>query len=159
MSWLTGRAATMPELVALRPGLVDDWAALEAPLWELERPSPVTLELCRLRIAQLVGAEAELARRTPAAVAAGLDEDRVAHLPSWTADPAATPEERAALAVAEQVLIDPHGLDDATFETARDVLGDDGLIAVAVAVAIFEGAARAAAILGAAPAPAGGGRR
>lgn len=155
MSWVTGRPTTLADLVAVRPGLRSDWETMEAALWELQIPSPVTLELCRLRVAYLVGAPSELARRTPAARARGLAEERIERLPAWTTDPETSDEERASLAYAEQFTIDPHGLDDDDITGVRDVLGDDGLVALTVAVAVFEGTARAAAILDAAPAMGG----
>ena len=62
-----------------------DHGAVHAELtaaWEAawDAVDPVLLELCRLRVAMLLGCAEELAARTPAAVAAGLDEDTIAVL-------------------------------------------------------------------------------
>lgn len=151
MSWLTGAPTTLADLVVLRPGLAEDHVAIETALWELTHPSPVTLELCRLRIAGLVGAASETARRTPAAAAAGLTEDRIRRLAAWPTDPQTTAEEHIALTLAEQLLMDAHGVAEADVERGREVLGDAGLVGLMVALAIFEGSARAAAILDASP--------
>ena len=61
----------------VRRALDDAWQAA----WD--RVDPVLLELCRLRIAMLLGCEAEREARTPAAVDAGLDEETVALLARW----------------------------------------------------------------------------
>ena len=45
--------------------------------------SPVLLELCRLRVAQILGCESELQRRSAAAQAAGLSEETIAALDDW----------------------------------------------------------------------------
>ncbi len=154
MSWVTGGApAGFDELVALRPGLAADLAAFDALLWSGEAVPAPLLELARLRIAQLVGCDAELAARTPAAQRAGLDESRVARLAQWPTDPATTPAEHACLALAEQVVIDPHGVTGELVDAVRAALGDAGAAALAIGLAVFEGRARAAVVLGAAAPP------
>ena len=67
---------------------------------------PVLLELARLRIAMLLGATEALARRTPAAVAAGLDEATIAELALWPSSPRFTARQRACLALTEQFVGD-----------------------------------------------------
>lgn len=151
MSWVTGVPLTLAQLVELRPGLSADHQRMQAALWTLQQPSPVTLELCRLRIAHLVGAASEVARRTPEAVAAGLTEARIAALSAWPTDQGCTEEERASLALAEQVAMDAHGVTEDDVHRGRTALGDEGLVALMIGLAVFEGTARAAAILGAAP--------
>src|SRR5262249_61041404 len=63
---------------ALRPNLYEDYCTFAAKFWA-ERPvSPVLLELCRLRVAALLGCERELRLRRPDAIAEGLDGDKIA---------------------------------------------------------------------------------
>ena len=64
----------------VRDALESAWEAAWASL------DPVLLELCRLAIAMLLGCHDELAARTPAALAAGLDEAMVAALAGWPHD-------------------------------------------------------------------------
>ena len=60
----------------------------------------------------LFGCPAELAWRTPAAVSAGLEEERIEALAHWPTSQRFGPRERACLAFAEQFVIDVAGLDD-----------------------------------------------
>ncbi len=110
-------------------------AAFEAA-WD--SVDPILLELCRLRIAMLLGCPAELAARTPAAVAAGLDESLVGELSRWPMSPLYGPIERACLAFAEQFVIDVAGLDDAIAGAVRDQLGEQGLVDFVNALLVVE---------------------
>lgn len=129
MSWLDGPIAELPvggdELRALYEGLWD--AGVE----------PETLELCRLRMATLIGAAAEPA----------VDAELVAALPSWPTAPAFTDAQRAALAFAEQYVIDPHGFTDADGARLQEHFTDEQLATLTIAVATFDALARARAVL------------
>jgi len=116
----------------VRGALDEAWAAAWASV------DPVLLELCRLRIATLLGCEDGLATRTPAAVEAGLDEAMVAALAGWPRDERFGARERACLAFTEQFVIDVAGLDDATAAAVRDELGDDGLADFVNALLVVE---------------------
>lgn len=123
MSWLAADAS-FDDLVRLRPGLTDDLAAFDALLWSgRDVPAPL-LELVRQRVAQLLGA-------------------------AGPAPPPTTPTEHACLALAEQVVLDPHLVTDELVDAVRAALGDAGTAALSIAVAVFEGRTRAALILGA----------
>ena len=69
------------------------------------------LELCRLRIAKLVGADQHAALRSPVAAAAGLDEAVIADLPAWPTSERFSEKDRACLALTEQFVIDVAGVD------------------------------------------------
>ena len=84
---------------------------------------PVVLELCRLRIAKLLGCEFEQGLRTDAAAAAGLDEATVADLPAWPKSERFGRRERACLAFCEQFVIDVAGMDDDLAFAVSDELG------------------------------------
>jgi alkylhydroperoxidase family enzyme len=99
---------------------------------------PVLLELCRLRLAMLLECTVEFASRTPAAVAAGLDEERVELLSRWPTSPQFGSRERACLAFAEQFVIDVAGLDDATTGAVREHLGEQGLVDFVSALLVVE---------------------
>lgn len=153
MSWITGgRASDFSGLIGLRPNLAADLQAFHDELWRDHGVDAVTLELCRLRVAMLHGARAALERRTPSAVEAGLDEARVAMLGSWERDAALSPRQRACLALAEQFVLDPSGIDDTLFVPVRDALGEAGVVTLLEALAVFDGFARFEAMLQAAPA-------
>lgn len=122
--------------------LVDhpDVRAHLAEAWDAAWTSvdPVLLELCRLRVAMLLGCSNERATRTPAAVAAGLDEAAVDELADWHRSGRFGGVERAALAFTEQWVIDVAGMDDATVFALREQLGEQGLADFTSALLVVE---------------------
>jgi alkylhydroperoxidase family enzyme len=119
-----------------QPDIRDALDAVSRAAWE--SVDPVLLELCRLRMATLFGCPAELAWRTPAAVAAGLEEERIEVLAHWPTSPRFGPRERACLAFAEQFVIDVAGLDDAIAGSVVEHLGEQGLADFASALLVVE---------------------
>ena len=132
---LAGLATGVPEL-----------AALYAELWDAGVDA-VTLELCRLRMASLIGSAADLAAREPRAVAAGLTEDVVDALPSWPSSERFTDAQRAALGFAEQYVIDAHGFTDDDMARMHEHFTDPQLAALTTACATFDALARARTVL------------
>jgi alkylhydroperoxidase family enzyme len=98
--------------------------ALNAAAWSVV--DAVLLELCRLRIATLLGCEVEQRLRTDAALAAGLDEATVAELAAWPTSERFGPRERACLAFCEQFVIDVAGMSDELAFAVSDELGPEG---------------------------------
>lgn len=99
---------------------------------------PVVLELCRLRVAMLLGCDAELAARTPGASDAGLREDTIAVLGDWPRSDRFGAPERACLAFTEQFVIDVAGMDDSTVATVHEHLGEQGLADFVSALLVVE---------------------
>lgn len=99
---------------------------------------PILLELCRLRIAKLLGCEAELMSRIPQAEAAGLDESMVDVLSQWPTDPSFEGAARACLAFAEQFVIDVASMSDAIADAVRKHLGEQGLVDFTSALLVVE---------------------
>jgi alkylhydroperoxidase family enzyme len=153
-SWL---AATAPgptafdRVLALRPDLCADYHAFLALFWTRGPVDPVVLELCRLRVAQLLGCEAELRLRYEPARAAGLDEAKIAWLARWPTAAMFTDAERACLSYTERFVLDVHGITDAQAAEVARHLTPAGLVALTEALALFEGFARFRLILGVAP--------
>lgn len=141
MTWL-GVTASGPtplaRVLGLRPELRDGVDALFAALWDAV-DDPVTVELCRLRLAQLHQCDAELALRTDVAVAAGLTEAAVDELARWPSSAAFTPHQRACLAFAEQFAIDVHGLGDEQAATVAAGFGPAGFVAFVMALGLYDG--------------------
>jgi alkylhydroperoxidase family enzyme len=79
--------------------------------------APQTLELCRLRIADMLGDARGLARRTPAA--AGVDEAKIAALPDWRNSALFTAAERARLGFTEQFVVSVSSLSDSDVDPLR----------------------------------------
>jgi alkylhydroperoxidase family enzyme len=99
---------------------------------------PVVLELCRLRIAMLLGCEAERLARTPLAGEHGLDEATVAELAQWPTSSRFGSRERACLELCEQFVLDVAGTTDEQAAAATDHLGPSGLADLVAALLVLE---------------------
>lgn len=135
MSWLPGARADREGLLGLRPELAAAHDALHAAVWSSGVPVE-TLELCRLRMAQLLDARRALAERTPAAAA--LTEERIAALGRWTSAECFTDDERACLAFADGFVLDHHGITDELAATVVAALGEAGFVAFTTALSVWE---------------------
>lgn len=144
-------ATAFDRVFGLRPDLYADYRAFSSSFWTRRPVAPVILELCRLRVAQLLGCEAELRLRYEPARAAGLDEAKIALLTRWPTAPAFTDAERTCLGYAEQFVLDVHGITDPQAAEVTAHLTPAGLVALTEALALFEGFARFRLILGVAP--------
>ncbi|MEU6008079.1 carboxymuconolactone decarboxylase family protein [Streptomyces sp. NPDC047453] len=89
------------------------------------------VELVNLRVSQINGCAYCLNVHTRAAVRAGETTQRIGVLAAWRDTELFTPDERAALALAEATT-DPGdaALQEAAYDTAREVLTDDQISAV-----------------------------
>ena len=111
------------------PALLDGLVAAHDAAWEAVDPD--LLDLCRLRIAMLLGAEFELADH-------GLDDELVRELPSWPTSPRFSATHRACLALTEQFVIDVASItDEQTAAVAAD-LGAEGLANLVNALLVVE---------------------
>jgi len=160
MPWLPaaehdGAAAPATALDAVfghRPELYRDYRDFIALFWERELVDPVLLELCRLRIAALVGCEAELGLRYEVAQRAGLTESKIAALDRWHEDDRFSERERAVLSFAELFVRDPHAITDDDAAAVVRELGDAGMVAFVETLALLDGFARFRVMLGVEPA-------
>ncbi len=117
-----------------------------AAAWD--EADPVLLELCRLRVATLLGFTAEQARRTARARAAGLDEPKVAELTAWPSSSHFTARERACLTLAEQFVVDANGVTDEHIHDVAEHLGPEGCYTFVQALSVVETFQRACLTLG-----------
>lgn len=104
---------------------------------------PVTIELVRLRVAQLLASPADLASRSPAAIANGFDDALVDELTRWPTSDRFDNRRRAALRFTEGYVIDPHGLDDHDRAEVLDHLSEPEAVALTTALATFDALTRA----------------
>ena len=150
---------TAPWLEGLSPGDTDwdrfagSWPDAFAALSDVvaaawDETDPLLLELCRLRMAALLGFSAEQARRTSLARTAGLEEAKIAELAAWPTSPRFTARERACLTLAEQFLIDANGVTDEHIAEVADHLGPAGCYAFVQALSVVETVQRACLTLG-----------
>ena len=123
-------------VLAERPDLATYLSEAHEAAWRAV--DPVLLELCRLRVAMLLGCEAEQQERTEAARAAGLDETTIAELAKWPTSPRFGSRERACLAFCEQFVIDVANMPDELALAVSAELGPDGLRTFVIAVLVLE---------------------
>lgn len=132
-----------------RPELAALYSEMVARLWSDSSLDRVTLELCRIRMATLLGDGEGVRERTPEAMEAGLTEQLINSVGGWPQEPAFSDAQKAALAVAEQFVIDVHGVSDEDFRRLREHFDSAACVAFAVAFGIFDGASRLRIALGA----------
>jgi alkylhydroperoxidase family enzyme len=97
--------------------------------------SPRLLELCRVRIAILLGCAAEAEARTPGT---GVSDDVLAAIRSWPTDSRFDAVDRACLGFTEHYVIDVASIDDDTVAAVREHLGDEGMVNFVNALLVVE---------------------
>jgi alkylhydroperoxidase family enzyme len=131
-----GTGDVIPAILRGHADLAADLDDLHVAVWRAV--DPVLLELCRLRIAQLLGCGPEQETRTPAALAAGLEEATIAELPSWPTSGRFGPRERACLSFCEQFVIDVAGMSDDLAFAVSHQLGPEALMNFVNALLVVE---------------------
>ena len=166
-TWLPEQAEDLPadatgfdRAFGLRPDLYGPFREFYAVFWRDRLVDPVVLELCRLRVAQLLGCVSELQVRYEPAVSSGLAEgpvlteepvltqEMVDELAQWPTSEHFTDAHRAALAFAEQFVIDPQGIKGAVRDELRAHFALPEVVAITEALALFDGFIRFRLVLG-----------
>jgi len=124
-------------VLGARPELAAAHERLLATIWA-GPVSPVTLELCRLRMAKLLGSAAALSERNPQAADAGLTEERIARLPRWPTDPWFSAEERACIGFVEQFVIDHNLISDEDVRALTELLTAEGVVTFTTALIAWD---------------------
>jgi alkylhydroperoxidase family enzyme len=154
MTWLpeTAPGATpLDRTFGLRSDAYARFKELYGGLWDPTVIDPRILELCRLRIATILGSTAERAIRFRDATDAGVTEPDVSELSRWPTSESFTDCERACIAFAEQYVMDPHELTDAHFDALHAHLDAPALSTLTLAVAMFDALTRFRLALGVEP--------
>lgn len=126
----------LDEVLHAHPDLAVHLADAHAAAWRAV--DPVLLELCRLRIAMLLGCEAERVVRTPCATQRGLEEATLAELAQWPSSSRFGPRERACLAFCEQFVLDVAAMTDEQAGQVAAHLGPGGLADLAAGLLVLE---------------------
>jgi alkylhydroperoxidase family enzyme len=152
MSWLRSADAASPleGVLGLQPQLLQRYRTFYAMLWERNLVPANLLELCRLRIAAVHGCAAEQALRH---ARAGVTNEQVGALDDWRAAACFSPVERAVLAFAEKMPWQHHGVTDEDVAAVRAHLSDSQVVALAVALALFDATCRLRLVFDVAPQP------
>jgi alkylhydroperoxidase family enzyme len=117
------------------------------------RIDPVTLELCRLRIATLLRCDGARRLRSQDALRAGLSEEKVEALPLWPTSDTFSPAERACLALAEQFVMDVSGVTDELVDGVLVYLSPEECYGLVNALWVFEALQSLCLTLGVEPDP------
>jgi len=118
----------------------DVWRAI----WNQPHVPAPTLELCRLNLARLHRADAELAMRTP--LARRLQEEKIASLlrEEWMTDPRFSEAERAVLNFTEWYHVSPQSIPDEVADAAIARIAQRGFVALIEALGFIDGRIRIA---------------
>jgi alkylhydroperoxidase family enzyme len=142
-SWFPGTNAEAPFLEQVASRRQAYGAALDEvldALWDQNVLDAATLELCRLRIGQLLGA-------APEPQPGRADPTLAADLAQWPTDPRFDRRLRTVLGYAEQVLLDAQEVTDAQADQVIEQIGEDGFLLLTYACGLFETTQRAEMIL------------
>ena len=101
------------------------------------RLTPIQRELIKMRASQINGCAFCLDMHTRDARKAGETEQRIYTLSAWRDTPFFTPEERAILALTEEVTLISHRVSDKTYNESASILGDEYLGQVLMAIIIM----------------------
>ena len=138
MSWLG--SDSFADVFGLRPDLYADYRAFAESVWQDGLVDPQLLDLCRVRVAQILGW---------GVVPTELDDARVAALTDWPRSEVFSARERACLRLTEGFVLDPHGVSDADAASVAAHLSPAEMVALIEALAICDGFTRMRLILGA----------
>jgi len=145
MTWLpesaTG-ATPIERAFGLRPDLFAACRDFAALFWRKQLVDLTLLELCRMRVGQMVGAELPALCDAMHDARASVPAAKLADLDAWWNSAAFTDTERACLRFAEQFVLDPKGIGDDDAAAVVAALGDAGTVAFVEALAILDGFSR-----------------
>jgi alkylhydroperoxidase family enzyme len=143
VTWLgtAGSGATdVDRTLGLLPDAHARFRELYAALWNPTFLPPETLEMCRRRVALLLGAAAD--DPLDGAHGTAVSTSKLAALSTYDRSPLFSDTERACIAFAEQYVVDPHGLNDDDFARLRELLDASQIATLTLAVAIFDALTR-----------------
>ncbi|MFB9841875.1 carboxymuconolactone decarboxylase family protein [Mucilaginibacter ginsenosidivorans] len=127
----------MSKRVGIEPKAYEAMMGFEKYL-ETTDISPIHAEMIRIRASQINGCAFCINMHTKDARKAGETEQRIYLLNAWRETSLYTPEERAILALTEEVtLISGHGVSDKTYEEAEALLGRKYLSQVLAAIIVI----------------------
>lgn len=129
----------------LEPKLDSVLGEFVGQVWEGAMDS-ATLEMCRVRMAMLLGSEEDAAFRSPQAVGGGAGaaelEAKLIALSEWPTSPLFSEADRAALDFCEKYVIDPYAITDEDCVEMNRCFSEPELTNLTFALAAFEGLIR-----------------
>ena len=104
----------------------------------IARVDPVILEICRLRMAAVLGSSFSLALRYQPAVAAGLDEQKIAALPQYADSPLFSALERRCIEFAEFFALQSSAIGDEDVAALQEAMGTEPMIYFLKALSVMD---------------------
>jgi len=137
---MTITSKNLPQALAAGGALTAAYDNVWHVLWEQPYIPAGTLELCRLRLAQLHGATADTALR----MATGVSEEKVRAVlaGSYIDQQAFSAAELAILELAEIYVQDPAAITDEVAAQVKQHVGEAGLVCLVEALGFFDGRIR-----------------
>lgn len=136
MAW-RNKPRSRAELLAVTPEYGALFNNLYNQLWRLPQIPATTLELCRLRIAQLHRNDSEWQREEVT-----LDQAQRDQLANWHGVDCFSTAEQACLGFTEVYAMDPQAITDELAEAVKAHYGEPGLVALIEALGLFYGLTR-----------------
>jgi alkylhydroperoxidase family enzyme len=122
MTWLKDLPAGNDDwqrLSQFLPAQMASLADFHEAIWD-NAPDPVLLELCRRRMAEMLGCAPALRVVNQKAAQAGLTAEKASAVSNWPGSPLFSEKERRWLAFTEQFIGDVNGITDELFEPLLD---------------------------------------
>ena len=104
----------------------------------IERVNPILVELCRLRMATLMGSKLDLSLRYKPAIAAGLTEEKLRELSRYESSPVFVECERRCLEFTEQFVIQSSAISDTDVARVQAVLDPEAFIYFVKALSVMD---------------------
>jgi alkylhydroperoxidase family enzyme len=137
MSWIKSNINDCVDITELVPDTAKLFNAFYNSFWHLSQIPATTLEVCRLRLAQLHRSELEYSREEQK-----LPVEKRSEISNWVKSTVFTDAERACLAFTEVYAMDPQALTDELANNVKAHYSDDGLVAFIEALGMFNGLTR-----------------
>lgn len=137
------KADSMASVVSAHADFASLFEAFESSFVSLPQVPAATIELCRLRIAQLHRNKAEFEREqlsTPS--------EQRKNLSDWVEHPAFSDAEKACLALTEVYCIDVQAITDEHADAVKTHFGEPGLVALLQALGLYYGMTRITQVWG-----------
>ena len=99
--------------------------------------TPYQRELGLTRTGFAGGSQFVFSQHCKAARNAGIPEEKIEHIPSWTVSDCFTPEERAILAYTDQLILERGRVQDETFARLKEHLSDEAILELTYAVCTY----------------------
>jgi alkylhydroperoxidase family enzyme len=142
MGWLNS-GDDRQSIIGVLPDIATAFDALYQALWTQPHLPAATLELCRLRLAQLHRCAAELQRRD-----CDIPVGKRENLQSWPVHNEFSDADRACLAFTEVYAMDAQAITDELADAVKTHFGDAGLVLLVEALGILDGMIRLSLLWG-----------